>query len=910
MMYSGVSDDSSLSGCDSVFSGVYTTDGNSLSTPGRNGNTRDVDFRARLAAEDERIAHEFDLHTVIPRPYSTNQNSAMAMTGDADCINSSKVGKNAKIDKASRPSTRSSKAEPGRAMTTLTDVQDHEDVASESARVSQTIPLRREDSHRDKDDAVPEPASCLSLDVDIETDHEASEQEDNYEGEVDFDDDDGVLSVIMPPECDVAFPDILGKKKQGREPDLKKAYKKGHVDGRSGIYYPASYPVVVARQLPPATPPPPPPSENPESMSALAGNCLSMLPLSAKSIFAGAYDSLVQSIRTKNLSQDAVVGEVATAAEANTTGAAMQLDAQSIMTWDHQSGLDIDRGDARGTLPPLSSGSNSGGSVVCNRVSAKRKLWGCRVDRLIVISTAVLLIALGLAVGAKVASDRVEANSPNDNLDETGSSPQPVVPTPSTSPPMAEFPTTEPPPLSKDPADYPTKSKNPHSPAAPEDPGDSDTDDEDQPTPKAKATSAPGIPAVDVPNPVQAPVMTPTTGLISATFAPRTARPTRAPAPSPTAAAPTQLTPPADETSAVGDCEDSLDFVVVNFIPRTCEWLATTSSGFKSFWCGSQQEVLEACPKTCGACNAAPIQPQVASPTSSPSAFAVPEEPVLFTESPANPDNSTITEPPANPDDDSIIVNQADVRQAVINVAPPSTSLALVDSSSPQSEALSWLEESFLQEQESGGIPSWRLQQRFALATFATTASNEHERGLKKSTLGWMENENECMWPGISCDGSGKIIAITIAKEDSDGSSEAIGGSLPPEWAMLADSLQLIDLAGIGLTGAIPSEFGQLYKLQTLRLAENNMSGSIPSELSGMVSLMELSLHSNQFTGDFPSEAISQLGSLDFLTLHRTGITGDLSPICERNRQFISLIITCSALGGDCFTFCYAPGTE
>lgn len=611
-----------------------------------------------------------------------------------------------------------------------------------------------------------------------------------------------------------------------------------------------------------------------------------MLPLSAKSIFAGAYDSLVQTIRTKNLNQDAVVEGMTSSSSAAAevdAGAAMHADAQSIMTWDHQSGLDMDRKDVRGALPPLSSGSNNGGSLVCKSVTSVRKLWGCRVNRLIIISTAVLLIALGLAVGAKVASNRAEEGSINGNQNEVGSSTRSVVPTPSITPPMIEFPTPKPvisnpmhpptlPTLLKDPVDSPKVSWNPPT-GTPlfQDPGDSDIDDEEQPTHSTPTT-------LEAPSPTLAPMMAPTARLIPATSAPQT-----------------QPTPPT-ENSAVVDCVDSTDDILVNFIPRTCAWLASTSSGFKNYWCGSQPVVWDACPKTCGACNAAPIQPEVASPTSSPSAsLAFPEEPVF-------------TEPPANSDDDTIIVNQTDVSQAMLKAAPSSTTLALVDSSSPQSEALAWLEESFLQDEQNGGLPSWRLQQRFALATFAATASDEHERRLRKSILGWMESENECTWAGVGCDGSGKIINITIAKDDNSGSD--IGGSLPPEWAMLANSLQLIDLQGIGLTGAIPSEFGQLYKLQTLRLAENNMSGSISSDLSGMVSLKELSLHSNRFSGDFPSDAISQLVSLDILTLHRTDITGDLSPICERNRQFISLIITCSALEGECYTLCYAPGTE
>ena len=187
MMYStGVSDDSSLSGCDSVFSGVYTTDGNTvLSTPGRNSTSSAAHYRARLASEDERIAQEYDLPTVIPRPpYSIDHSSSALATTDAgNGVKSSQAEKKVrKTFSVSGSPIRNSKAEPGRALTTLTDVQNLEEVVSESARARPCIPSRREESHRDDDDdVVPEPGSCVSLDVDIETDYDASEQEDYYE---------------------------------------------------------------------------------------------------------------------------------------------------------------------------------------------------------------------------------------------------------------------------------------------------------------------------------------------------------------------------------------------------------------------------------------------------------------------------------------------------------------------------------------------------------------------------------------------------------------------------------------------------------------------------------------------------------------------------------------------------------
>eukprot|EP00833_Pecoramyces_ruminatium_P003900 jgi/Orpsp1_1/1177932/evm.model.c7180000063399.1 len=81
-----------------------------------------------------------------------------------------------------------------------------------------------------------------------------------------------------------------------------------------------------------------------------------------------------------------------------------------------------------------------------------------------------------------------------------------------------------------------------------------------------------------------------------------------------------------------------------------------------------------------------------------------------------------------------------------------------------------------------------------------------------------------------------------------------------------------IELNSKGLNGAIPSELGDLTKLEILNLNENNLTGSIPSQLGNLSNLNNLELSNNNLSGQIPSE----LGKLSNLTSLRLG-TNNLS---------------------------------
>ena len=77
------------------------------------------------------------------------------------------------------------------------------------------------------------------------------------------------------------------------------------------------------------------------------------------------------------------------------------------------------------------------------------------------------------------------------------------------------------------------------------------------------------------------------------------------------------------------------------------------------------------------------------------------------------------------------------------------------------------------------------------------------------------------------------------------------------------------------LTGPIPSQLGQLTKLEELFLDSNQLTGEIPPELGQLTKLKRLFLDSNQLTGEIPPE-LGQLTKLIHLGLSFNQLSGPL----------------------------------
>ena len=59
------------------------------------------------------------------------------------------------------------------------------------------------------------------------------------------------------------------------------------------------------------------------------------------------------------------------------------------------------------------------------------------------------------------------------------------------------------------------------------------------------------------------------------------------------------------------------------------------------------------------------------------------------------------------------------------------------------------------------------------------------------------------------------------------------------------------------LTGAMPTQLGNIATLQELHLHGNDLTGSIPVEVTSIPGLLVLNLESNQFTGSISVQSTS-----------------------------------------------------
>jgi Leucine-rich repeat (LRR) protein len=102
-----------------------------------------------------------------------------------------------------------------------------------------------------------------------------------------------------------------------------------------------------------------------------------------------------------------------------------------------------------------------------------------------------------------------------------------------------------------------------------------------------------------------------------------------------------------------------------------------------------------------------------------------------------------------------------------------------------------------------------------------------------------------------------------------------------------------------GLTGAIPSEMGNLNSLEWLQLNLNSLSGEIPAELGNLGSLVWLDLPGNDFTGEIPSE-LSNLSNLERLSLASNfSMSGEIPPELGNLSNLEYLILNSMGLSGE-----------
>lgn len=129
-------------------------------------------------------------------------------------------------------------------------------------------------------------------------------------------------------------------------------------------------------------------------------------------------------------------------------------------------------------------------------------------------------------------------------------------------------------------------------------------------------------------------------------------------------------------------------------------------------------------------------------------------------------------------------------------------------------------------------------------------------------------------------------------------------GTIPTEVGQLTE-LQLFSVGRNQLTGNIPSEFGMMSAMGSINISQNKLFGPIPPEIGDIPSLVDLNLQDNALTGQVPTE-FGNLVTLQTLEIGSNSFSGEVPwQVCELG-GVTELQADCHLMQCDCCTTCTA----
>lgn len=146
----------------------------------------------------------------------------------------------------------------------------------------------------------------------------------------------------------------------------------------------------------------------------------------------------------------------------------------------------------------------------------------------------------------------------------------------------------------------------------------------------------------------------------------------------------------------------------------------------------------------------------------------------------------------------------------------------------------------------------FRLRQRYALAAlwFHTSIDNAWS-----NTLGWLSDDHECDWYGITCSmiDHGDEIGIQSTVIGLNMSSNSMNGIIPADLAFLSN-LRLLRFDFNAIAGSIPDSLGQCTDLERVELEFNSpLAGTLPDSLMNWHNLTYFDISNNEFSGLLPT---------------------------------------------------------
>lgn len=169
-------------------------------------------------------------------------------------------------------------------------------------------------------------------------------------------------------------------------------------------------------------------------------------------------------------------------------------------------------------------------------------------------------------------------------------------------------------------------------------------------------------------------------------------------------------------------------------------------------------------------------------------------------------------------------------------------------------------------------LSSIQVSQLDALEIFySSTAMSSSESSSRHN---WFLDLDYCSYTGVVCDALGYVRSIELI-------AMRLAGSLPTEIGDL-HRLQLLKLAKNNIGGTLPTELAQLADLAHLEVGPNAFVGSIPTELASLKHLKSVTFRYNQLSGTIPELLCNLTGMTAFDISNNVDMHGEI-PACFGN---------------------------
>ncbi|KAL3739771.1 hypothetical protein ACJRO7_021101 [Eucalyptus globulus] len=143
-----------------------------------------------------------------------------------------------------------------------------------------------------------------------------------------------------------------------------------------------------------------------------------------------------------------------------------------------------------------------------------------------------------------------------------------------------------------------------------------------------------------------------------------------------------------------------------------------------------------------------------------------------------------------------------------------------------------------------------------------------------QSLLSSWHGNNPCSFTGVTCDDYGAITHLNLSYLGLRGTLDGL------DFPCLTNVVSF-DLLNNSFYGSIPSNIGNLTKLNYLDLSINELSGNIPPSIGMLENLQYLYLYVNQLSGPIPKE-ITNLTNLKHLISWKNKLCGPIPSEIER----------------------------